>query len=145
LGMLHQITHSHLERFEVRLVNFIQRGASMHLQGFHRGDQYHGRWPESGLTTFDVEKLFSAEVEAKAGLGDDKIGSAERQARCQNAVAAMRDIAEWATMHERRHPFYSLHKIWFECILENDSHCLWSLNLARGDRFAFAGETDDDA
>src|SRR5262249_34001191 len=97
-----------------------------------------------GCTALDVEELLPAEVEPEPGLGDDVVGITQRQARRQDAVTAVRDVAEGAAVHEGRHPFHGLHQVRLERVFEDDGHGVRRLYLAGGYRFFFAGETDND-
>ena len=95
----------------------------------------------------DVEELLGAEVRAETRFRDDDVGERERRARRENAVAAMRDVAERTRMNERRPAFERLHEIRTNRVLEQQRHGARRPQLARGHRTprGTRRRADDDA
>ncbi len=114
----------------------------MVLERADRRHQHHGGGVEPRLPTLDVEELLGTEVEGEPRLGDRPIGDMQRHPGRQHAVAAMRDVGERSAMDERRHPFDRLDQIRFQGVGEQRHHRARDPQVARGDRLAVVGETD---
>ena len=98
---------------------------------------------ETRLAAFDVEEFLRAQVGTEAGLGHDIVGQLEGGLRRNYRVAAVGDISERAAVHERRIVFERLHQVRLHCVLQQDAHCAFCLDVAAVYGAAVATISDD--
>ena len=134
------------QRAEVLHVEHRLLGTALHFQGTNRRDQYRGFRIQAASAALDIQKLLRAQVRAETGLGDHHIAEGKRGSRCDQTVAAVRDIPEWSRVHQCRATFERLHQIGPKRIPEQERHGACSVQVARTDG-SFRGatcRTDDD-
>ena len=108
--------------------------AAVHLERPHRRDDHRRLGLQPAHATLDVEELLGAEVGAEPRFGDDDVGERERRARRENAVAAVRDVAERPGVHEGRSALERLHEIRANRVLEQQRHRAGGAQLAGSHR-----------
>ena len=69
-------------------------------------------------------------IGTKARFGHDVIGELQRRRRCDDRVAAMRDVGERTAMHEGRVVLERLHQVRLHRILEQHGHRAVGLEIA---------------
>ena len=142
-----EVRQSFLERTEIFLRECLLVRAALHLERTHGGDQYGRLRIQPARAALDVEELLGAEVRAEARLRHDDIRERERGARREDAVAAVRDVAERAGVHERGTSFERLHEVRADGILQQHRHRARRIEVARAHRrlVLAGGGSDDDA
>ena len=120
-----------------------QRHAGVHLQRAHRGYDHGDRRHQSRRPTLDVEELLGAEVARESRLGHDDLAELEREARGDDGIAAVRDVAERPTVHECRRAFERLHEVRLDRVLHEHGHGAGRVQVGRRHRRAVARLRDD--
>ena len=116
--------------------------------GFQRpdgGDQHHGAGVEARVAALDVQELLSAQVRAKARLGDHIVRQFQAQLGGGDAVAAVGDVGEGAAVDDGGVVFQRLHQIGVDGVLQQGGHGARRADLARRHRLAVVGVGADDA
>ena len=117
-----EMRQSALERREIFDAERALVGAALHLERPHGRDQHRRLGIESADAALDVEELLGAEVRTEARFGDDDVAEREAGARREDAVAAVRDVAERTGVHDRRAALERLHEIRSDRVLEQHRH-----------------------
>ena len=139
-----KVGHAGFKRLEIFRLEVFFFYAAVHLQRANGRDKDDAIRRKAGLSAFNVEEFFGAQVGAEAGFRHYVIGKLERGGRCDDRVATVRDIRKGAAMDERRRAFERLHKVGRNCLLEQRGHRAVRLQIACTYRFAIAGIGDDD-
>ena len=100
-----------LERREIADAERALVGAALHLERAHRRDEHRGFRVQPADAALDVEELLRAEIGAEARFGDDDVAEREAGARGEDAVAAVRDVAERPGVQDRGAAFERLHEV----------------------------------
>ena len=87
------------------------RHAAVELERAQRRHQHDRVRPESRRAALDVEELLGAEVEPEARLGEHHVRAPQHQPRGDDAVAAVRDVAERTAVDERGRALDGLHQV----------------------------------
>jgi len=118
--------------------------AAVHLDGADRRHDHRRIGLESRFAALDVEEFFGAQVRSETSLRDHVVRQLERRPRRADAVAAVRDVGERPTVHERRCAFQGLHQVGSEGVLQQYGHGAFGLQVTCADRLALARVGDDD-
>src|SRR5258706_6320283 len=127
--MLVQILHAAPERDDSGASGVCRAHAAVKLERAQRDHQHDRMWPETSRAAFDVEKLFGAEIEPEAGLGEHDLSPPKQEARGNDAVASVSDVAERAAMDKGRGSFDCLYKIRQHGIAQKRRHRAFSLEI----------------
>ena len=109
-----------------------------------RYDQDRERGVDVGLTAFDIEKLFCAEISAKARLRHHIVAVTHCHLRCQHTVASVGDVGEGSTVDKCRRVLRGLHQVRLECIHQHYHHSPHAPQVSHIERFALAGDAQQD-
>jgi hypothetical protein len=122
LDVLLQVGQSSLQRVEVFRAEILLVRTAVHLERPYRCDDHRRLGLQAPRATLDVEELLRAEIGPEARLRNDNVTEGQRRPRRENAVTAMGDVAEGASMHERRSAFERLYEIRTNGVLEEQRH-----------------------
>src|SRR5699024_8123996 len=98
----------------------------------------------AALAGLDVEELLRAEVGAEAGFRDDNVTETAGGLGGDEAVAAVRDVGEGATVDERRGAAEGLHEVGVQRVAQQGGERALDLQVAYGDRPATISLADHD-
>ena len=129
-----EVRNAFLKRLEVLLMQRGELGGAVHLQRADGRDDHHGIGPDARFAALDVDELLCAQVCAEARLGDHIVGELECTLRRNHRVAAVCDVRERPTVHERRGTLQTLHEIGRQRVLEERGHRTVRVEILRRNR-----------
>ena len=100
----------------------LELAAAVRFEARDRGDQHDATGPDPCHSTLEVQELLASKVEAEAGLGHHVLREAERHARGDHAVAALRDVGERAAVDQGRPAFRRAHQVREQRVLQQRRH-----------------------
>ena len=129
--MLGQVGHTGFQCRQVFLAQLLFGHAAMHFKRSHGRDNDCRPRPQAGKTALDIQKLFSAQVSAKACFGYHYIRQFQRILRRHHAIAAMGDIGKRSAMYKGRRMLQRLDHVGFNGVFEQQSQRASHIELRR--------------
>ena len=137
-----QVFQPRFHCLQVLLFKLLARHTPVHLQRPHRCHHHRGIRCQSRLAALDVEELLGTKVGAKARLGDDVVGEAQRRLGRNHRIAAMGDVGEGTAVNKSGVVLQGLNQVRRQCIFQQRRHGAGGLQLFGTDRLAVAGVAD---
>ena len=144
LDVFRQVGEALLERCHVDLAELLLVEAAVHLERADRRDDDNSIRLEAGEAALDVEEFLGTEVGTEACFRDDVVGELQRELRRHDAVAAMGDVRERASVDEGRRALERLHEVRLDGILEEQRQSTRDIEFFRADGAALTAVADDD-
>ena len=139
-----EIAESRAQGIHVLLIEISGLNTPMKLEGTYGGNQHSGRGMDTCSTTFNINKFLGTQVSTEACLCHDIISEPQTTPCGDNAVAAMGNIGEGASMNKRRSSLKGLNQIRGQGVFQDCRQGALRLQIAGTDWLLVTGIGDDD-
>ena len=126
------------------LFKLFERHASMIFNCPYSGHKYNCLRIEPCKTALDVEEFLRSQIKSETGLCNCIVREGQCCLWCNYSICSLCYVCKRTTMYKCRSSLQCLHKIRFDCIFQQCSHCSIHLEVAGKNRFLVECISDKD-